>query len=525
MNDNTEKITELNIQPQASILNVFSRLNYKSWNAIAEFVDNSTQSYFNNEERLKQDPYFEQLVIRINYDSDNNTLTIQDNAYGMEFERFVDAIRLDSKHSEQTGRNEFGMGLKTAASWFGNVWSVTSTQYGSPNQYTATINIPELRERGLNSIQIRTSSIDSSTHGTTVHISQLTKKIHGKAFSKIQNLLASMYRRDLLSGAVKIYFNDDLIQFNPYQVLKFREKEWKKELDFTFEFDGVEHNVTGFVAIMNPGSFIYTGFSLFRHNRVIIGGDDQNYKPREIFGQQQSQISLKLYGELNLDDFPVNQAKDGFIWEDGLEYAFVDELKQNILEYIEIAALSTKKRAEEERFNQENSDEVQKNTQDAINNLNKDEDDSAEDDASNSPESESTEDTPDESNDLDAYKKTFIDNPENNETIIPVDPRSYDVQINKITKNKINVVWSSGTTDYWFNHVKDGNEIDVKINIDHPFFKPYTNDVEFQKIMEKFVVAFILAQLEAQRVSYREGLIPESEFYRYMNENLKKMSE
>ena len=47
-----ERITELNIQPQAGVLGVFSRLNYKPWYAIAEFVDNSTQSFYNNEKIL-----------------------------------------------------------------------------------------------------------------------------------------------------------------------------------------------------------------------------------------------------------------------------------------------------------------------------------------------------------------------------------------------------------------------------------------------------------------------------------------
>ena len=44
---------ELNIQPQASVLGVFSRLNYKAWYAIAEFVDNSTESFYTNERELK----------------------------------------------------------------------------------------------------------------------------------------------------------------------------------------------------------------------------------------------------------------------------------------------------------------------------------------------------------------------------------------------------------------------------------------------------------------------------------------
>ena len=47
-----EKITSLNIQPQAGVLGVFSRLNYKPWYAIAEFVDNSTQSYYSNKKEL-----------------------------------------------------------------------------------------------------------------------------------------------------------------------------------------------------------------------------------------------------------------------------------------------------------------------------------------------------------------------------------------------------------------------------------------------------------------------------------------
>ena len=41
--NNTVEIQELNIQPQAGVIGVFSRLNYKAWYAIAEFVDNSTQ--------------------------------------------------------------------------------------------------------------------------------------------------------------------------------------------------------------------------------------------------------------------------------------------------------------------------------------------------------------------------------------------------------------------------------------------------------------------------------------------------
>jgi len=34
-----------------------------------------------------------------------------------------------------------------------------------------------------------------------------------------------MYRRDIFSGKVDIYFNGELLKFEPFKVLKFREKE------------------------------------------------------------------------------------------------------------------------------------------------------------------------------------------------------------------------------------------------------------------------------------------------------------
>lgn len=59
----------------------------------------------------------------------------------------------------------------------------------------------------------------------------------------------------------------------------------EKGLDFTVDFDGKSYHITGFVAIMNPGSFPKAGFALFRQDRVVIGGTDSNYKPAQILGK------------------------------------------------------------------------------------------------------------------------------------------------------------------------------------------------------------------------------------------------
>ena len=121
-----QEITSLNIQPQAGVIGVFSRLNYKPWYAIAEFVDNSTQSFYNNEKLLAK-VGIKSITVKVEYDFENNILTITDDAFGMEMEDFVRAVKVDSPPESRDGRNEFGMGLKTAASWFGNTWSVEST--------------------------------------------------------------------------------------------------------------------------------------------------------------------------------------------------------------------------------------------------------------------------------------------------------------------------------------------------------------------------------------------------------------
>ena len=512
---------ELNIQPAASILNVFSRLSYKPWYAIAEFVDNSTQSYISHQDELDNDEFFEKLVVDVRYDSEKNTLTITDNAYGMEIDRFKDAIILDSRNETQSGRNEFGMGLKTAASWFGNVWTVKSTKYGSNNRYVATVDIPKLKEDNLNSIEIHRDHVDPKTHETEIIIEQVTKKITGaRTIGKIRDLLSSMYRRDINNRNIEVLFNGVPIEFEDYPVLtNFRGKEWKKDLDFRVQFLDKEYKVTGFVAIMNPGSFSKSGFALFRQDRVVIGGTDENYKPYDIFGQAQSQRSLKLFGELNMNDFPVNQAKDGFIWDDGLEDAFIDELKANIQEYIEIADLSKKQRDDESQFSDEKSEELQKDIENTIQNA------FSENNVENIDDNEENDDLESEEEDSDyqQYKKEYIE-VETEEKIVGND-RNYTIPLSPVEEIDFVVKWATGNNNYWIEY--DNYELDkydVTINIEHPFFMPFSKEETFKRVLEKFALAFILSERQAKNASNYEGYIPSNVIKIFMNEYLKKLA-
>lgn len=518
-----------NLQPPAGILNVFSRLNYKPHYALAEFVDNSTQSYLLHEKELRSSDSDYKLSIIINYDANEKSLFIKDNAFGMTKDRFLDAITLDAKNTDQIySRNEFGMGLKTAASWFGNIWRVTSTALGSSKKYTAIVDIPYLQESGENEIDILVEEAPLEEHGTTVTIQDVTKGMGARAVGKTRSLLASMYRRDLQSDNVSINVNGQDIQFQDYDVLTFRDRHWRKDLDFDVVFGGRDYRVTGFVGIMNPGGFPKAGFALFRRNRVIIGGEDQNYKPREIFGQAQSQISLKLFGELNMDDFPVNQAKDGFIWDDGLEDEFIAQLKENIRGYIEIARMSKDERAREEQYSDEASKRVENEVAKAVENLNA---------STNGQEGRSI-DIP-----LEVRDAINFDSPEDFNYLIdtfrndiecaneiPSDflssVRSYRVSLNHATTKTINVRWEIAGNDKWTT-VVPGNEdaVDVTINVNHKFFKPYSNEEEFQVVLEKFVIAFVVAEEQAKLNADKEGYILSNAIRSNMNGCLRSLSE
>ena len=486
---------ELDIRPEAGILGVFSRLSYKAWYAIAEFVDNSTQSFFTNEDKLNQEK-ISQVHIQIKYLPNENELIITDDAYGMEIEDFKRAVKLDSKSEHSDTRNEFGMGLKTAASWFGDIWSVESTQLDSENKYYTEVNIPLLREQKINSVKIQKNTCSKFEHGTTKRIKNVRKQSYPKTPAKICTLLESMYRRDLESGKVTIEFitgnNSKPLSFIPYEPLSYKGEVWKKNIDFTFEFNKKAYRVNGFVGILKDrkaggkSGFANAGFALFRRNRVIIGGEGQNYKPTEIFGEAQSTISHKLYGEIDLDDFPVNQAKDGFIWDNGLEDEFLKSLKPRIKNIISLASKTVQERNDENILSEETSNNTLEKVQPYAEKIS----------AINTGHIEllSAQNKTPEQYLFDEY---IVES--NKEEKLSESVREYPIQMNQVQKIVFRISWKQADSTNWIDVKTDEDDlVELYININHQFFKPFSKNPEFQPIIEKFVIAFMAAEKKAK---------------------------
>ena len=263
--------------------------------------------------------------------------------------------------------------------------------------------------------------------------------------------------------------------------------------------------------------------ALFRRNRVVIGGEESNYKPEEIFGQVQSHISLNLFGELNLEDFPINQAKDGFVWDDGLEEKFIQELKSHIKEYISIAKITKKDRIKEEATSKEVSDNVQNQVQDTINKSFGNQPSQPELTFFDTPTQIGE---PQESSELSLYKEYQT---EQNNLPEEIDDkvREYIIQLDGASKCTISVQWTKGNATTWIkvDSEENGNNASIQLNINHPFFKPFSEKEDFKLVLEKFAIAFALAEIRARKHANSDGMISPNAFRTHINNFLRELTD
>jgi hypothetical protein len=113
----------------------YARMPYTMWFALAEFIDNSTQSRLNYpdlvDEALKKEGT--PLTVEIKYNVTQRELTIIDNSIGMTKDDLIAALKIANPTKDSKGRSKYGMGMKTAACWIGNKWKIeTAARSGPP---------------------------------------------------------------------------------------------------------------------------------------------------------------------------------------------------------------------------------------------------------------------------------------------------------------------------------------------------------------------------------------------------------
>ena len=326
---------KVNIRPNVSMLSVLRYLEYETWFALAEFVDNSIASYQKNEQELKKlhgEGY--QLEVNIEIDDPNKKITIRDNAGGIEEENYSRAFRAAEIPSDTSGLSEFGMGMKSASCWFSDYWTVRTTAIGEKTEKTISFDMDKIIEDKIEELEFTSKPVEKSHHYTVIELTNVHKIPRRKGIGKVKSHLTSIYREFIRNGTLKLFINKDEQKFREPKILKvpiYNDPEsksvlWKLDIDFPIE-EGL--SVKGFVGIRDKGSTKEAGFALFRRGRVIEGSFDNGFRPQHIFGAPNSYRYQRVFGELHLEGFDVSFTKKGIQWDDNLDI-FLQLLKDEL---------------------------------------------------------------------------------------------------------------------------------------------------------------------------------------------------
>jgi hypothetical protein len=338
-----DKASKIEIRPEVTMLSVLRHLNYKAWFAMAEFIDNAIQSFVANQTRLQQiDGPDYQLTVDIKIDTSGpGLITVTDNAAGISDADFPRAFRAAQIPDDRSGLSEFGMGMKSAACWFAQSWSVRTKAVDEPVERTIKFDVRHIVENRIESLSTTVRSADLKEHYTVVSLTGLHHSPQGRTVQKIKDHLASIYRIYTRDGRLVLLVNDEQLQYQmpttlisvpyiaagvPTEGPEIKQVEWRKEIDFDF---GEGQRVQGFAALRETGSTPLAGFALFRRDRLIEGSHDDTYRPPEIFKQTNSYPYQRLFGELHIEGFDVSHTKDGFRWEE-YEGLFLECLKEEL---------------------------------------------------------------------------------------------------------------------------------------------------------------------------------------------------
>ncbi|HOZ83173.1 MAG TPA: ATP-binding protein [Bacteroidia bacterium] len=317
----------------------YKRLSYTPWHAIAEFIDNSTQSFFNNNEVLEKAFKEENEILRVDivYERDDDVLRISDNSIGMSYEELEGALYVGKPPLNSNGRSKYGLGLKTAACWLGDVWIVKTKKLGNPKEYSVTIDVEKIAN-GENTLITTEVDVNPDLHYSIIEIKNLNRKFPARTSGKIKAFLKSMYRIDFRNKYLKLTWQGEELKWEEIEerILKDIEGKRYKKL---IKVNVLGKDISGWVAILERGSRADAGFSIIQSDRVIKGWPD-SWRPSKIYGQDQGSndlINQRLFGEIHLDGFTVSHTKDSILWFGDEEEEVEKALSEVCMDYREVA--------------------------------------------------------------------------------------------------------------------------------------------------------------------------------------------
>ena len=346
---------KISIQFKSTAYRMLKKMPGKLWYIFGEFIDNSISSYLQNREVLEEINGRDfKLKIQISFDDDDE-IRITDNAAGIDEKNWMRALQPGDIPEDDSGLNEFGMGMKYSAVWLSNHWTLKSKSINDGFQRIVDFDFHEVVSKGLEDLPYREVFSSDITHGTQLILTQLeTGKLRPFQWEKTRNHIKTIYRNFLRKdhpffSKYKIDSNIEIIAFNEnlsYDEPGFLKSQWYKdrhnlvplsespEIEWKYEFDKIISNpakksqkikFSGFIGILPKIKQGDNGFSYFRRGRVVEGSGDDKMFPKKISTNKGSFNYKRLFGEFHFDDTSNGKVestfnKNAFQDQDFIEY-------------------------------------------------------------------------------------------------------------------------------------------------------------------------------------------------------------
>lgn len=212
--------SKVSIRPQVTMLSVLKYLEYETWFALAEFIDNALASYLKNEALLKNvegDNF--RLEVKIELNEAENKITIRDNAAGINEEDYKRAFRAAEIPPDNTGLSEFGMGMKSAACWFADKWRVTSTALGEETEKIVNFNMKKIFEDKIEELDVEMTAQKKNIHFTTIELFDVNRMPRRRGIGKVKDHLKSIYREFIRKKVLILLVDNEELSFTDPKIL------------------------------------------------------------------------------------------------------------------------------------------------------------------------------------------------------------------------------------------------------------------------------------------------------------------
>ena len=510
------------VKPEIGILQTFRTQKTEIQFAIGEYVDNSIDSYFKNKELLeKMDPDFKPYI-DITFDSNANTIVIEDNCAGIHKDQEDRAFNIGVVNPNETDIGTYGMGIKVSSFRFTKTWEVVTKPLNESHQKTFKVNLQNILETG----KTEDSCVKSDAEPFTkiilkdVYSGRLPKE--AKKLSNIEKYLFEMYRFMILDKKITIKFNGSPLKQEVTKIFSKRyiddkngeEKQWITKLP---AFDLGTATIKGKkikLKTLGGGAYIKAigtnkgqkGFSIFWKNRLVDGHAQKPWMPStnnyedkklQIYGASNQYLAQRLEGYIHLSSqFRVPSTKDGVEWE-GLEEILIEKLKA----YLENATL----RGDDSGATYDFIKQCSK-----VNILNKDEDEDEEEEAPSDDdllggitgEEEIFEPSPDPKGDEDEpifEGDGFFESDNKNIFKVKLLESTWNVKI-RIIKKENEKLYKVTNGPHKHQEKLPERDLELTINLNHPFIKIhfFQNDLPEQREgIIKFCIALSVAEAVA----------------------------